>query len=223
MKFKILMITALTMLAFNVNAQTEKGKNVVGLTASYQKTSSNDMRTWTTKRDFSGKASYGHFFLKNLVIGFTAGYSDGKSEIPNSDIFELAGPTNYRYVQSMGLTRTDYHYVALGPYIRHYIDLSEKFKLYNELTASIGFGKQSNNYYFGGVTSYSGGYRNYNAALNTGIAFYPTKQIGIELGINVLSYSKSRTDYGVNRDELSKDFSVGLNNFRPMLGVNFHF
>jgi hypothetical protein len=223
MKSKILFIIALSVFAFKASAQTEKGQNVVGLIASYEKSSSNDMRTWTTKRDFSARASYGHFFLKNLVVGFTLGYSDGKSEIPNPDLIELIGATNYRYVQGMGLTRTFNHHVSLGPYIRHYVNLSEKFKFYSELTASIGFGKQSNDYYFMGVTPYSGGYRNYNATLNAGAAFYPTKRIGIELGVNVLSYSRSRTDYGVNRDELSKDFSVGLNNFRPMLGVNFHF
>ncbi len=214
---------ALSAIAFKANAQTEKGQNVVGITASYEKSSSNDMKTWTTKRDFSGRASYGHFFLKNLAIGFTAGYSDGKSEIPSSDLIELVGPTSYRYVQGMGLTRTNYRYFSLGPYIRHYVNLSARFKFYSELTGSVGFGKQSNDYYFGGVTSYSGGYRNYKADLNAGAVFFPTRRIGIELGVNILSYAKSRTDYNVNRDELSKNFSVGLNNFRPMLGVNFHF
>jgi hypothetical protein len=223
MKSKFLLIVVICAIALGAKAQTEKGQNMVGLSASYEKSSSNDMKTWTTNRAFSARASYGHFFLKNLAVGITAGYNDGKSEIPSPDLYELVGPTSYRYVQGMGLTRTFNHYFALGPYIRHYVNLSEKFKFYSELTASFGFGKQSNDYYFGGVTSYSGNYRNYNAALNTGAVFFPTKRIGIELGLNVLSYTKSTTDYGINSDEVSKDFTVGLNNFRPTIGINFHF
>jgi hypothetical protein len=206
MKSKIFFIIILSAFALKSNAQTEKGQNVAGLAASYHKSSSNDMKTWTTDRDFSARISYGHFIERNFVIGFTLGYSDGKSEIPNPDLIELAGPTNNRYIVGMGLTRTYNHHVSLGPYIRHYINISQKFKFYSELVATIGFGKQSGGYYFGGATTYSGGYRSYNADLNTGAAFYPTKRIGIELGVNVLSYSKTRTDYGINRDELSKDF-----------------
>ena len=164
----------------------------------------------------------GTFSQKNIAIGLIAGFNQEKTVLPSADFYNVPGSDND--FLSYGFTDTEYRYFTLGPYLRHYVNIAEKFKFYSEFIATIGFGKQTNDYYFPGGESFSGDYKKYNASINTGLAFFPTKKIAVELGFNLLSYSKFRTDYdNSNRNESSKKFSVGLNDFRPMIGVSFHF
>jgi hypothetical protein len=219
MKSKLLIMIALLAVVSTAKAQTEKGQNVIGLTASYSSNETNTVTEITTRSEANFGLNYGRFFWKNLAIGLTASYQTSKSFVPSDYLFN-SGPQ-----PALGKVYTDtrMHNFAVGTYLRHYIGLSDKLKFYSELTGKVGFGKQSSDYASPNRTYRSGDFTSYQASANAGIVFFPVKRIGIELGVNLASYTHATAAYPNSPNEKSVNFSSGLNNFKPMVGINFHF
>ena len=109
----------------------------------------------------------------------------------------------------------------IGPFIRYYIDISEKFKLFGQFNANVGFGKieQTNS------NSTVGKNTTYNANITPSFAFFPTKKIALELGFGVISYNHSTTKSNAEAYAESKQegFQFGFDSLNPSLGINFHF
>jgi hypothetical protein len=219
MKSKLLTMIALLAVVGTVKAQTEKGKNVIGLAASYSSNDTHTLKELTTRSEANFGLNYGRFFWKNLAIGLTASYHTSKSFVPSDYLYTFTPEPTL----GKAYTDTRINNFAVGTYLRHYIDISEKLKFYSELTGKVGFGKQSNEYISPNRNYRSGDFTSYQASANAGIVFFPVKRIGIELGVNLASYTHATATYPNSPNEKSVDFSSGLNNFKPMIGINFHF
>jgi hypothetical protein len=219
MKSKILIIIALSAFALKANAQTEKGQNVIGLSGYYTTSEANTTTTYDKRSETKLSLNYAHFIKRNLALGLSISHNSQKSFVQSDYLFDLG--TFYALGRAYSDTKT--HFVTIGPYLRQYIDVSSKFKLYAELTASYSFGWQRNDYVSPSRMINAGDYTSYNAAINTGVAFYPTKKISIDLGFNLASYANSKVNYKNVSNAREEKFDSGLKSFKPMLGVNFHF
>ncbi|CAH0271294.1 hypothetical protein SRABI27_04255 [Pedobacter sp. Bi27] len=216
MKKQLLTLVALCAIAMATHAQTEKGDNLIGgsLSISSSKTESPNYE----KRYFYGiNPSYAHFFSKNLAIGLIAGAGYTKNFNSSFD-----ANTNITH------TRTSKQKTfSIGPVVRYYVDIVDKFKAFGQFSGTIGFAKINesgsirNSYSIMPNTKFT----QYNASIRPGLAFFPTKKFGIELGFSLLSYHK--IDYGdqsaANIWYEAEAFEFGLNTFDPFLGFNFHF
>lgn len=219
MKSKILLLIVLTAYSYSVNAQTQKGKNVFGITGLYASNEENSLTSGSKTTEMKIGINYGRFIYKNLEIGVNASYNWQRSFTQSDYLIDFGSS----YTLGKALTETDLTYGTVGIYLKHYIDLSEKFKLYNELFASFGLGKQQNEYIAISRKLNSGRYTSYSAGLNTGLAYFPTKKISINLGINVVNFDKTEANYKNSPNERSENFTFGLKSLKPMLGINFHF
>ncbi|MDQ7948005.1 MAG: outer membrane beta-barrel protein [Pedobacter sp.] len=221
MKSKILGLLALIVIAGKAHAQTEQGKNLLGGSASYTSSKKSTLKDYfNEKNDAQVGLSFGHFFWKNLSLGVKASYNSGTSKVTTDYLYNYNGGTFYMLVNAY--TDTEYRYAAVGPFARYYIDLSGRFKIYSELAAAFGFGKQKNMFVAPQREYHSGHYKSRDFSLNAGAAIYPTKKLAIEIGFNLGSYSYATAEYG-DTFERTKGFSFGLNNFKPILGIGYHF
>jgi hypothetical protein len=216
MKKQLLMMVAVCAIAMAANAQTEKGDNLIGgsLSISSSETKSPNYE----KTNFYGiNPSYAHFFSKNLAIGLTAGAGYSKNFNNNFD-----SNNNLTY------TRTSKQKsFSVGPMVRYYIDIVDKLKAFGQISGTIGFVKTNETYegpYNYNLTPNTK-FTQYNASIRPGLAFFPTKKLGVELGFSLLSYNK--TDYDgqspTNTWYEAEAFNFGFNTFNPFLGFNFHF
>lgn len=208
-------------IALTSNAQTEKGQNLIGGAIGFSSNkethpaNTNGSNNRTTS--FSISPRYGHFFAKNLAIGLSAGYINDK--------------TTYDYNQSITATNQDViksHEFNVGPYLRYYVDIVDKFKFYGQFNASISFGKGNRTYSPFDVqrTAIDTKLNGYNVGISPGFAFFPTKKWAIEFSFPLVAYNKQTTKYQVSNSELkytSEAFSSGISSFNPSIGLNFHF
>lgn len=227
MKSKLLTTALLFAIALSASAQTEKGKNLIGGAISYNRTSGKSDNTITNNNsNNNGKTysitvapMYGHFVHKNLAIGLQLGYSYTKQNDQTLNYSLTPSGVTFITVNTTGTAKVYYG----GPFIRHYIDLADKFKIYNQFAGNIGRGNQT-------ISSQSSTlkskYTSYGAAINSGLTFFPVKKLAVELGFDVISYNSAKTTTEQNNTasvERSNTFNFGLSSFNPSLGVNFHF
>ena len=223
MKKQLIIMAILCAIALTSNAQTEKGQNLIGGAIGFssnketQPANTNGSNNRTTS--FSISPRYGHFFAKNLAIGIVAGYINNK--------------TTYDYTQTTANTVLSQDYIKthefnVGPYLRYYVDIVDKFKFYGQFNASIGFGKGNNTYSPINVqlSTIDTKLNSYNVGITPGFAFFPAKRWAIEFSFPLVAYNKQTTKYQVSNSELkytSEAFSSGISSFNPSIGLNFHF
>nr|WP_199158810.1 hypothetical protein [Pedobacter sp. ASV2] len=230
MKKQLATMAILCAIAFTSNAQTEKGQNLIGGAIGYntsKQSSPLDRGVPVQSGDyksFSISPRYGHFFSKNLVIGLSAGYLTSKSTINSNG---ASGGDIYSYTSTV-----KYHQFNVGPYLRYYVDIVDKFKFFGEFNASIGFGKNNNtinhNSLSTGVSESSSSNKStiYNTTINPGFAFFPTKKWAIEVAFPLISYNKQNNKSQLLNSGISASsevFSFGFNSFSPSIGLNYHF
>jgi hypothetical protein len=214
MKKQLLTLVAVCATIVATYAQTEKGDNFIGGSLSI---SSSKMKTSNfQKQNYYGiNPNYAHFFSKNLAIGLNAGFSYSKNYDSNSD-------ANFNLTFERTSKQKTF---SVGPIVRYYIDIVDKLKAFGQFSGSIGFAKineiSTSNYNYLPSSKFT----QYNGSIKPGLAFFPTKKLGIELGFSLLSYNK--VDYDgqepLNSWYESDAFEFGLNTFNPFLGFNFHF
>ncbi len=202
MKKLLLSLVAVSALAFTTQAQTEKGKIIVGGNAAFS-TSKSDADGAKSNTSFKIVPSVGYFVSDNIAVGTGVGYSYDK---------QIGESQNQAFVVS--------------PFGRYYANLSESFKFFGQLSVPMEFGTEKAVDAAGKVGDKVGSSTNIGVALSPGFAFFPTKRIGIEFGINGLSYNNSRIENG-DGDKIkgagSDSFDLGANFFKPNLGIQFHF
>lgn len=207
MKKLLLSLVAVSAFAFSTQAQTEKGKIIVGGNVAFE-TKKSDAAGAKSNSNFQIVPSVGYFVANNFAVGTGVGYSYAKT----------VGNATFNGVQNQAF--------VVSPFGRYYANLSESFKFFGQLSVPMEFGKDKAVDADGKVGAKTATTTEIGVALSPGFAFYPTKKIGIEFALNGLNYNNLRKEDG-NGDKIKgagyDEFSFGANFFSPKLGVQFHF
>lgn len=203
MKKLVLSLLAVSALAFSTQAQTEKGKFMIGGNVEFN----SEKAEGAEKADInlSLVPSVGYFIGNNIAVGTGIGYEFNK--IHSADANAIAKTQAF----------------VVAPFARYYAG-TEQFKFFGQLSVPMAFGNLKgsldggDNYTKVGTTSSIG------VALSPGVAFFPSKRFGIEFSVNGISYNDYKVeDRDGNRDTgSSKNFNVGANFFSPKIGVQFY-
>jgi len=226
MKKKLLLLAVLCTTALTLNAQTEKGKTMIGGSIGYGK---NELKPANTTNYGASESTFfnvmprvGHFFGKNLAIGLGIGYNETKNV---SDQFFTIGNNP---IVSTSIQRNKSFNV--GPFVRYYVDIADKFKFFGQANFDVAFGKINQSLSGTGSFNYQSVKSKstaYNASVNPGFAFFPAKKWALEFSFPLLAYNKQNSKGDENNQNAtaydSNSFTFGLNTFVPSLGFNFHF
>ena len=202
MKKLILSIAVLSGLAFTTQAQTEKGKVILGGSVGFN---TNKVKS-ADKADvnFNVVPSVGYFLGDNFAVGTGVGYTFDKSV--------------------SGGEQTEAFQVA--PFGRYYVPVADKFQFFGQLSVPMAFGTTKATDADLEVGDKTGSSTSIGVALSPGFAYYPSKKIGIEFALNGASYNHYtlKDANGDKKDADSSDaFSIGTDFFAPKLGIQFHF
>ncbi|GAA4176787.1 MULTISPECIES: porin family protein [Sphingobacterium] len=195
MKKVLLTLAAIAGLTIAANAQTEKGKIMVGGQVGFQTSKVKD--TDFKNNSFSINPTVGYFVSDNWAVGTGVGYDWSKNET-NKD----------------NSTKTDAFQVS--PFVRKYT-AEGPVRFFAQLSVPMAWGKttvESNN------VETKNKFERYGVELAPGLAYFPTSKIGIELKVRGLyyNYNKDKTN-----DITTNTFGLNVNSLAPTLGVQFHF
>ncbi|WP_316841407.1 outer membrane beta-barrel protein [Pedobacter gandavensis] len=212
MKKLLLSLVTVSAFAFGAQAQTEKGKIIIGGNVAFD-TKKSDAAGAKSNSNFQIVPSIGYFVSDNIAVGTGIGYGSSKTNgIAVTNDITINGVKNTAFVVS--------------PFGRYYANLSESFKFFGQLSVPMAFGKDKAVDADGNTGAKTGTTTEIGVALSPGFAFYPTKKIGIEFALNGLNYNTLRKE-DVNGDKVKgagyDEFSFGANFFSPKIGVQFHF
>jgi outer membrane protein len=205
MKKLILSLTAVVALAFSANAQTEKGKWILGGTASYQSVKS-DADGAKAAQELNIVPSVGYFVSNNFALGTGIGYSYSKLGTASTSGQNEA--------------------VVVSPFGRYYVGLSDQFKFFGQAAVPLAFGTVKATDASGDTGAKTGTSTSVGVALSPGFAYFPTKKIGIEFAFKGISYNDYSVEDASGNDVAgagSERFSIGTNFFTPQIGIQFHF
>ena len=205
MKKLILSVTAVCAIIFSASAQTEKGTFLLGGTASYQSTKS-DADGAKADQNLNLVPNLGYFVADNFALGTGVGYNYSK--------VGTASPVGQNEA------------VAVRPFGRYYVNLSEQFKFFGQASVPMAFGTVKATDANGDAGDKVGTSTSIGVALSPGFAYFPTKKIGIEFAFQGASYNNYSVEDANNNDINGagrEDFSVGTSFFTPQIGLQFHF
>lgn len=200
MKKLLLSVVAVAGLVYGANAQTEKGKVILGGNVGFNSTKVEG----AAKSDvsFSVVPSVGYFVDNNFAIGTGVGYNYNKQVSENT--------LNQAFV--------------VAPFGRYYVGLSEQFKFFGQLSVPMAFGNNKIVNDNGDTGAKVASTTSIGVNIAPGFAFFPTKRIGIEVSVNGLGYNNLNVKNEITGGEVSSNsFGLEANTFAPKLGVQFHF
>jgi len=204
MKKLLLSLIAVSALAFSTQAQTEKGKIMVGGNVEFnsEKVDGADKSNTT----FAIVPSAGYFISENFALGTGIGYQSAKAFTANTG--------NSFKTQA----------VVINPFARYYANITEQFKFFGQLSVPMSFGNTKTSTDNGDNYYKTNNNNSVGVALSPGFAFFPTKKFGIEFAVNGISYNDNRLE-NADGDKVSgnKNFNIGANFFAPKIGVQFYF
>lgn len=200
MKKLLLSLVAVTGLALSTQAQTEKGKVMLGGNVGF----SSSKVDGANKSDFSFSVvpSAGYFVSDNFAIGTGVGYTYNKevSDLNLNQAFKVA------------------------PFGRYYVGLSDQFKFFGQLSVPMSFGNDKVLDANGDTGAKTASTTDIGVNLAPGFAFFPTKRIGIEFSVNGLGYNNSSVKNELTGSKVkTEEFGLEADTFAPKLGVQFHF
>jgi len=197
MKKLLLTLSAVAVLGLAANAQTEKGKFMVGGQVSFDGTKVKDTDIKTNS--FSIVPNAGYFVADNIAVGTGIGYNWSKSEIDN-----LKETTNSSFV--------------LAPFGRLYSKNDGPVKFFGQLSVPMSWGTLEEE---GTKTATTA---NYGVELAPGIAYFPTSNIGVEFKVRGLFYNNSSvTEESTDTKVTTDTYGLNVNSLAPTVGVTFHF
>lgn len=225
---KLLTLAALCASVWTVNAQTEKGKLLIGGNIGYSNSKSSSRNAQIEQLigedsvktiSYSVAVNAGYFIRDNFAIGMGIGYSHIKSNLNGTVYYnDLQIPSPLFY---SGESKSDLFF--LNPFARYYVGLADNFKFFGQVSVPISSGtqKQSGAANPGNYQEYKT--TSYGVSIQPGLAFFPSKRISLELSSNGLDYAhrqlkNKRTD----EKTTSNSFSFGLSTFAPRLGIVFY-
>ncbi|WP_316810788.1 outer membrane beta-barrel protein [Pedobacter heparinus] len=201
MKKLLLSLVAVAGLAFSTQAQTEKGKFILGGSVGLN----------STKVDGADKADFrfnvvpsaGYFVSDNFAVGTGVGYNYNKQVSEGS------------LVQSF----------EVAPFGRYYVGLSDQFKFFGQLSVPMNFGNVKDvDETTGDVGDKLGTTTQIGVKLSPGFAFFPTKRIGIEVSVDGLGYQNTTIKEEATGEKAKVNtFGLDASTITPKLGVMFHF
>ena len=197
MKKVLLTLTAVTAITLAANAQTEKGKVMLGGQVSYNGTSTKDSDAKTNS--FSIIPNVGYFVADNIAVGTGVGYnwSENKSDNDNKN-------TTSSFV--------------VAPFGRLYSANEGPVKFFGQLSVPMSWGTTKANDDKLGTTA------NYGVELAPGIAFFPTSNIGIDFKVKGLYFESNTSKNEVTDAKVTRsNYGLNANSFTPSVGVTFHF
>lgn len=200
MKKLLLSLVAVAGLVYSANAQTEKGKVILGGNVGFNSTKVEG----AAKSDFNFSVvpSVGYFVSNNFAIGTGVGYTYDKQ------------------VSAKNLNQA----FKVAPFGRYYIGLSDQFKFFGQLSVPLAFGNNKVVDAQGNVGDKYATTTSIGVNIAPGFAFFPTKRIGIEVSVNGLGYENFQVKNEVTGAKAtSNSFGLEADTFAPKLGVQFHF
>lgn len=198
MKKVLLSLATVVALAFSANAQTEKGKILIGGSV----TASSSKAEGATKSDVS--------FTILPVAGFFV-----------SNNFAVGAGIGYQYDKVIDGTQTGA--IAVNPFARHYVNLSDQFKYFTQLSVPLAFGSVKDVDADGKTGDKLGSYNAIGVSLSPGFAFFPTKKVAIEVSVDGLTYENNQFKPEGGEKQTNTKFGLAVDTFMPKLGVAFHF
>jgi hypothetical protein len=200
MKKLLLSLVAVAGLVYGANAQTEKGKVILGGNVGFNSTKVEG----AAKSDisFSVIPSVGYFVGNNFAIGTGVGYTYNKqvSDLTQNEAF------------------------VVSPFGRYYVGLSDQFKFFGQLSVPMAFGSNKVVAANGDTGAKVASTTSIGVNVAPGFAFFPTKRIGIEVSVNGLGYTNFTAKNEANGAKLkTNSFGLEADTFAPKLGVMFHF
>lgn len=200
MKKLLLSLVAVAAFAVSSQAQTEKGKVMVGGNIGFS-TSKVD---GANKSDFNFRAipSVGYFVSDNIAIGTGVGYAYDKS------------------VSTRNLNQA----FEVAPFGRYYVGLSDQFKFFGQLSVPMAFGNNKAVDVEGNTGDKTASTTSIGAYVSPGFAFFPTKRVGIEVSVNGLGYNNYQVKNELTGNKVkTNSFGLDANTADINLGVQFHF
>jgi outer membrane protein len=200
MKKLLLSLVAVAAITFGANAQTEKGKIILGGNLGFNSTKVDG----AAKADvnFSVVPSVGFFVGNNFAVGTGVGYNYNKSVSSRNqnEAFEVA------------------------PFGRYYVNLTDQFKFFGQLSVPLAFGTVKDVNANGDTGAKLGTTTSIGVNVAPGFAFFPNKKVGIEFSVNGLGYENFTTKAEINGAKVkTNSFGLDANTFAPKLGVQFYF
>ncbi|GGF02352.1 hypothetical protein [Hymenobacter cavernae] len=216
-------------------AQTEAGKVLLSGQVNYQSNDSKEsplnnpagvypnMNTKNKYNQLNFTPQAGFFVANHLAIGLSATIASTKQNNSYVDYTGAITPSPYAYTNKN--TNTSF---SVGPFVRYYKMLGEKFGLYGQLNTGYqrGTQKYSSDYpnYYPSTTTSNGGY----ISINPGFVYFPTNKLGLELTLGSLGYQRgkseersTRPDYiSINRSYSS--FTTNLSIQYLTVGASFY-
>jgi len=197
MKKLLLTLSAVAVLGLAANAQTEKGKFMLGGQVSYQGQSIKDSDA--KSNEFSIIPNVGYFVADNIAVGTGIGYSWTENK----------NTTNTKNTNSS---------FVLAPFGRMYSNNEGPVKFFGQVTVPMAWGTQEVN---GDKTATTA---NYGVELAPGVAYFPTSNLGIEFKVRGLFYNNgSTTDEATDAKTTVNSYGLNVNSLAPTVGVTFHF
>lgn len=197
MKKLLLTLSAVAVFGLAANAQTEKGKFMLGGQVTYQGHSIKDSDT--KSNEFSIIPNVGYFVADNIAVGTGIGYSWNERQ---------NGPD----------TKNNYSSFVVAPFGRMYSNNEGPVKFFGQLTVPMSWGTEKLN---GDKTSTTA---NYGVELAPGVAYFPTSNLGIEFKVKGLFYNNgSSTDEATDVKSTVNTYGLNVNSLAPTVGVTFHF
>ena len=206
----VLSLCLITGIASVAKAQTQAGNILAGGVAGWNKSENQNDNTSISddkRNEFNVQPMAGVFLKDKLAMGLLVNYFHIQSEIN----YALSDPhENYTFKSSA---------IAVGPFIRQYFTLNDKFAFYGQ--AMVGYSFSKSEYKHSSNTQANGQLKQGGliAAVKPGIAFFVTQKIGIDLSVQGLQYNlwKSKSYAGS-----SSNFSAGFNLPNLSFGCNYY-
>lgn len=194
MKKLFLTLSAAIAVTFAANAQTEKGKTIIGGNVSYDYSKVKD--TDGNVQEFSILPNVGFFVNDNFALGLGFGYAGAQEDD--------------------GANKTKFGEFAVSPFARLYKG-DGNFKFFGQLSVPMGWGTSKVN------DTKLGNSERYGVELAPGFAYFPTSKVGIEFSVRGLYYQSSTLKPEVGESVTTSSFGLNANSLAPRLGIQFYF
>ena len=195
MRKLFLTLAAAAAVTFAANAQTEKGKTILGGNVSYDYTNVKDMDG--SVQSFSILPNVGVFVSDNIAVGLGFGYTWSQDDD--------------------GTDKTKIGQFAAAPFARLYKG-DGNFKFFGQLSVPMAWGTEKLN------DDKVNNTEQYRVALSPDFAYFPTEKIGIEFSVKGLYYQNTTFKPEGGGDNLSTNsFGLNANSLAPKIGIQFYF
>lgn len=200
MKINLFVLLLVVIIPLNSFAQLSQGSIVVGGEFSF-KISNSKTEQGSNNYDgpvytrFSIMPDAEYFFAENFSVGLGIGYAfdKKKTETSNSETIDKSG------------------IFSISPSLKKYFPLGDKAFFYGKLSTEFGFGKETNEYKVGPITtSTEENSTIFSIGIIPGFRYNITDRVGLEAGVGYFGFSNSTNKSGSGNNK-KKDISNSFN------------